>query len=246
MRLLLSTAIFVFAGFYLRAQTVLKTSSDSASPKTGVKVTVLNPNGKQPVPYSGHAMRADSVQQALKLAPGNFLRGDFSLYYEYRLSDQFSLEGAAGVTYIDYMYEVIENGARFILDENEGRSVKFYSGFSGRFQVRWYPSRYETAITGYYFAPEISRRSYRMDYLVNTGLISEPHPLRRTFTDFKLQFGFQDADPYERTFWEWYLAAGIRHIDQDHVEGRGPEAEFVHWNYWKPVIGGGIKIGFVL
>ncbi len=236
---------FFLHGFILPAQVVLQTSNDTAQKKTTVKVSVLNPHGKKPVAYDGHSMPADSVQQALKINPANFLRGEFSLYYEYRLARKFSVEAAAGVTYIDYIYELTQNNGRFIFNSG-ANSAKFYSGVAGRFQFRWYPSKYETAITGYYIAPEISYRSYKMDYLMNTGLILEPHRINRKYTDLRLQFGHQDADPYDPFFWEWYLSAGVRHFNEDFVTRAGLDAEFTHEDYWGPIIGGGIKLGFNL
>jgi hypothetical protein len=140
----------------------------------------------------------------------------------------------------------MQNGGRFIFKADEAGSAKFYSGYSARFQLRFYPSRYETAITGYYFAPEISYRTYKMDYLINTGLINEPHRLNRKYTDIRLQFGHQDADPYNAFFWEWYISAGVRRFNEDSVNKSGQDAEFEHWDYWGPVIGGGIKVGFNL
>ncbi|CAN5734972.1 hypothetical protein BH11BAC7_BH11BAC7_25450 [soil metagenome] len=247
MRTAFYISLFLFLhGIILPAQIVLHTSVDTTPAKTTVKVAVLNPHGKQAVAYSGHSMPVDSVQQALKINPANFLRGDFSLYYEYRLARHYSVEGALGVTYVDYVYELTQNAGRFILKANEANAVKFYSGVSTRLQFRWYPSRYENAISGYYFAPEISYRTYKMDYLVNTGLISEPHRLNRKYTDIRLQFGRQDPDPYDSFFWEWYLAAGFRHFNQDYVEKSGLDAEFGHEDYWGPVVGGGIKLGFNL
>lgn len=226
------------------AQTVLHTTGDTS--RTIIKVSVLNPHGKESMAYSGHSMHTDSVQQALKLNPVNWLHGDFSVYYEYRLSNSFSAEAAAGVTYIDYIYEITQNEGRFISKFGEAGSAKFYSGFSGRFQFRWYPSKYETPITGYYLAPEISTRNYKMDYLINTGLINEPHRLNRKYVDLRLQFGHQDADPYESFFWEWYISAGLRHFNEDYVSKSGLDAEFQHSDYWGPVIGAGLKIGFNL
>jgi hypothetical protein len=231
----------------LSAQHVLKTHHDTTEAKTApVKVTVINPNGKQPMKYQGRKMAADSVQQALKINFLQFARGEFSLYYEYRLSDAFSVEAGAGITYVDYIHELFVNEGRFISKSAEGKNVRFLSGFSGRAQLRWYPSRYETAISGFYLAPDFSRRNWQMDYLVNTGLINEPHRLNRSWTELRVQAGFQDADPYENLFWEWYVAAGFRYVDEDVVKGSGADAVFITDKYWEPVISGGIKLGFTL
>ncbi len=244
---------FLFTTGILSAQTVLHTkrdtvTHDTASQKrTRIKVSVLNPHEKKPIEYMGHSMHTDSVSDAIKLNPFNFARGEFAVYYEHRLSDAFSVEAAAGITYIDYLYEIFDNGGDFYPPTQRPKPpVKFYSGVAGRIQARWYPSRYETAITGFYLGPELSYRDYKMDYFVYTGLISEPHRVERKWTDLKLQIGYQTADPYERIFWDWYLSIGARHYDEIYMNGTGYTAEFIHDNYWGPVFGAGVKIGFTL
>ncbi|HEU4717256.1 MAG TPA: hypothetical protein VFU15_05465 [Bacteroidia bacterium] len=247
MRIFLLTALLFLASFPQAAgQTVLHTAGDSSDVKSKVKVRVINPHGKKPIDYTGVAIHTDSVQMAIKINPLNALRGDFPAYFEWRVSDPFSVEVALGATYIDYMYELVNNGGQYILDANERRNVKFYSGFTGRFQLRWYPSNSETAITGFYIAPEFARRTYRMDYYVNTGLIREPHPIHRNYTDFRLQIGWQNADPYENVFLEWFASAGIRFQQTDWIEGSGTEAVFKSDSWASFVVGGGLKIGFTL
>lgn len=248
MRLSLLTGTFLCGIIsILPAQVVLHTSPDTTKQNTGkVKVSVINPNGKQPMAYEGNSLHTDSVQQALKINPCQFPRGEFAFYYEYRLSDAFSAEAGLGVTYVDYIYELFGNDGRFLFKAQEGNNAHFQSGFAAHAQLRYYPSRYETAITGFYFAPDFSRRNWRMQYFVPTGLISEPHDINRSWTDVKLQIGYQDADPYDSMFWEWYLSAGLRLIDEDIVNGAGADAVFSHDHYWVPVISGGIKLGFTI
>jgi len=107
-------AVFLlFATNFLSSQTVLHTTHDTTQKQQDVKVTVINPHGKQPITYSGHAMPSDSVQQGVKINPFNFARGEFALYYEARISDAFSVEAAGGVTYTDYMYELFNNGGNY-------------------------------------------------------------------------------------------------------------------------------------
>lgn len=249
MRLIIPLTVFLlFMTNCLSGQIILHTSKDtSAAKKTGIKVSVLNPNGKSAMQYSGHSMHSDSVPYAVKLNPLNFTRGEFLLYYEHRLSDLFSVEGGAGVTYIDYCYELVSNGgANLSFAQGVKAPVKFYSGFSGNIQLRCYPSHYETAITGFYFGPVFSYKNYKMDYFVYTGLISEPHRMERKWTDVKLQIGYQTADPYQKIFWDWYASIGFRHHDDDSRDGTGTAAEFYHYNYWGAVVGAGVKIGFIL
>jgi hypothetical protein len=242
------TVFLLFATGFLSAQTVLHTSHDTTSQKKQhIKVSVINPHGKQPIEYSGHSMHSDSVQQGIKINFFNFARGEFALYYETRISDQWSVEAAGGVTYTDYIYEIVSNGGEYLsIGQLTKPPVKFYSGFTGRIQCRWYPSPYETAITGYYFAPELSYRNYKMDYFVYTGLISEPRRIERKWTDLKLQFGYQTADPYENIFWDWYVSAGARRYNETYKVGSGFEATFENNKGWGFVVGAGVKIGFTL
>jgi hypothetical protein len=236
--------------FAVQAQRVLKTSIDTTNKAdtnhTHVKVSVIDPNGKQAVRYSGTTMRADSVQQALKMNLILITRGEYSVFYEYRLSDAFSFEAGAGVTYTDYVYELFVNEGRFIFYDDEGRYTRFLSGFAGHALLRYYPSRYETAISGMYFTPEISRRTWQMQYNVPLGFISEPHRLKRSWTEFKLQWGYQNADPYENVFWEWFVSAGARFSNEDRVRNSGAEAQFWTKQDAGFTFGIGLKIGLTL
>ncbi|MBI3510491.1 MAG: hypothetical protein HY064_07485 [Bacteroidetes bacterium] len=240
-------SVLLIAG-NISAQTVIKTNADTTQPvKKEIHVNVMNPNGKQTVEYKGKVMHTDSVANAMKINLFNLSRGDYEIYCEHRFSDAFSAEAGIGATYIDYIYELSSNGGKYISVINGNlHNAKFYSGFAGGLQLRYYPSRYETAITGYYLAAGVTQRNYKMDYYVFTGLISEPHRVERNWTDFKIQFGYQDADPYERFFWEWYVSAGVRHAVEDKIEGDGLDAIYDHYDTMKLVIGGGVKIGFNL
>ncbi|HTL83412.1 MAG TPA: hypothetical protein VL651_16970 [Bacteroidia bacterium] len=245
MKNVLLLLVMLFSAGILEGQTVLKSGADTTKKK--IHVTVMNPNGKSNIPYQGKAMHTDSVTDAAKINFLNFARGDFELYYERRLSDGFSVEAAGGVTYVDYMYEFFNNGAQFFSWANGGKkNAKFYSGFASGIQLRWFPSRYETAITGYYFSAGATYRTYKMDYFVYNGLIGIPHHLNRTLTNFNIQFGHQDADPYERTFWEWYVSVGIGHAIEDTVDIHQNDVTFYHNNWWRPVVGAGIKLGFTI
>jgi hypothetical protein len=241
------TIVLLFTALFSGAQTVLHSSGDTAQKHVGIHVTILNPNGKQGITYQGNAVHTDSVVNALKFSVTGFFRGDHEVYFERRLSDALSVEAAGGITYIDYMYEMYQNGGRYFALMNNGeRNSKFYTGLAGGIQLRYYTSKYETAITGFYLAPGIAYRQYRMDYMVFTGLMSEAHPLNRTLTDIKLQLGWQNADPYNSIFWEFYLSAGLRHTVEDYVETNNYVEEFIHDDYWHPVVGAGLKLGFAL
>lgn len=241
------TGIFFLVLFALNvgAQTTTPEDTTKLRKKT-IKVNVIDPKGKKRVQYNGEPLLLDSVQKAAKIDPGLLLRGELSVYYEWRLSRHFSVEGSFGVTYIDFLYETFENNARFLPDGEESNRVQFHTGIAARLQPRYYPSRYESAIEGFYIAPTVCYRTWNMEYFVNNGLVAVPHDVKRTWTELRLQIGEQDCDPYSVVFTEWYLNFGVQMRNDDFVVGRGITAEVQNEIYSRLVFGAGIKIGFVL
>jgi hypothetical protein len=239
--------VILISCFEANAQVLLKTDSTKTdSSKTNVSVKVINPNGKGIVKYHGRAIQTDSVQQALKTGISQFARGEFSVFYEYRLSRHYSFELGAGVTYIDVPYELFVNDGDFLFEGLDATRSRFLSGYAGHAEIRYYPARYETAITGWYLAPAYSYRSWQMEYYVPLGFISETHRMKRIWNDFRLQVGYQNADPYETFFWEWYVAAGVRNVNEDMVTSR-PNNEYEFWKIQQTQfsLGGGVKLGIV-
>lgn len=214
--------------------------------KKTIKVNVIDPKGKKRVEYSGQPLFLDSVQKAMKIDPALLFRGEFSLFFEWRLNRHLSAEASAGLTYIDLLYETFENNGRFLPDGEESGDVQFHSGIAVRLQPRYYPSRYESAIEGFYLAPTFCYRTWNMQYYVNNGLVNVPHDVKRQWTEFRLQIGEQDCDPYSVVFTEWYLNFGVQLRNDTRVESRGLTAEIRHENFARMVVGAGIKIGFVL
>jgi len=214
--------------------------------KKTIKVSVIDPKGKKRVQYSGKPIFLDSVQKAVKVDPILLVRGEFSVFYEWRLSRHFSAEGALGLTFIDFLYETFENNGRFLPEGEESDDVQFHTGFAFRLQPRYYPSHLETAIEGFYMAPTYSYRTWDMTYYVNNGLVSFPHDVKREWHEFRFQIGEQDCDPYSVVFTEWYLNIGVQYRNDDRVFSRGVTAEIRHINESRLVLGAGVKIGFVL
>jgi hypothetical protein len=227
------------------AQTTAPGDTSQLKKKT-IKVNVIDPKGKKRVQYSGDPIFLDSVQKAVKVDPVLLFRGEFSVFYEWRLAQHFSIEGSGGITFIDFLYETFENDARFLPQGQEANDVQFHTGISLRLQPRYFPSHYVTAIEGFYMAPVYSYRTWNMTYYVSNGLVSFPHEVKREWNEFRLQIGDQDCDPYSVVFTEWYLNIGVQYRSDDVVYSRGITAEVQHTNESRLVLGAGIKIGFVL
>lgn len=242
-----SANIFFLLFFALRmsAQTTEPGDTTKLQKKT-IKVSVIDPKGKKRVQYSGEPIILDSVQKAVKVDPILLVRGEFSVFYEWRLSHHFSVEGGVGLTYIDLFYETFENDARFLPDGEEGSNAEFHTGIALRIQPRYFPSRFETAITGFYIAPTYAYRTWNMEYYINNGLVSFPHDVKRTWHEIRFQFGEQDCEPYSVPFTEWYINIGAQIREDDRVIGRGVTAEIGHVSEVRLMLGAGVKIGFVL
>jgi hypothetical protein len=245
---MLRAAVIFFLLFFplaVAAQDTVPADTTKLQKKT-IKVNVIDPKGKKRVTYNGEPMLLDSVQKAVKVDPGLLLRGELSVFYEWRLSRHFSVEGSGGVTFIDFLYETFENRGRFLPDGEEQNRAQFHTGVAARLQPRYYPSRYESAIEGFYIAPTLCYRTWKMEYFINNGLVNVPHDVRRQWTELRLQIGEQDCDPYSVVFTEWYLNFGVQFRNDDFVYGRGITAEIQNQNQSRLVFGAGIKIGFVL
>lgn len=237
--------LLLFCG-QLAAQVVDAPTDTTQPKKKTIRINVIDPKGKKRVAYDGQPIFLDSVQKAVKLDPILLTRGEFSVFYEWRLSDRFSVEGGLGITYIDFAYEIFENSGRFIRNGQEANDVQFHTGVAARAQARYFPSRFETALTGFYFAPTWAYRTWNMEYYINNGLVSVPYDVKRSWHEIRLQIGEQDPDPYSVVFTEWYLNFGVQFRENDHVDGRGLTAEIGHTSEVRLVLGAGVKIGFVL
>ena len=239
-------AAAVFLGGTLWAQMHSNPGDTTVPKKKTIRVNVIDPKGKKKIPYNGTPIVLDSVQKALKLDMAVLLRGEFSVFYEWRLGKHCSAEGSFGLTYIDPLYELFENDARFFRGADERSDVEFHTGIAARASLRYYPSRYETAIEGFYIAPVYTYRTWNMEYFVNNGLVAIPYDVKRQWQEIRLQFGEQDPDPYSVVFTEWYFNIGLQFRSDDRVDGRGITAEISHERFSRVVFGVGVRIGFVL
>jgi hypothetical protein len=237
--------LILFASGTLHSQVVAPGDTNTTKKKT-IKVNVIEPAGKRKVVYNGQPILTDSVQKAVKLDPTLLVRGEFSVFYEWRLSRHFSVEGGLGLTFIDFCYELFQNNGRFVLNGQQNGDAQFQTGIALRGQFRYFPARYESAIGGFYIAPAFAYRTWNMDYLVSNGLVTEAFPVKRQWTEIRLQIGEQDPDPYSVLFTEWYLNVGYQFRDEDRVRGQGVTSEIVHRNTSRVVFGIGVKIGFVI
>jgi|GEM_PF-7051652 len=181
----------------------------------------------------------DSVQIAFKCDPVLLLNGELPVFVEKRLNRYFSVEGALGVTYMDFLYEAGVNGAYFIGNKN----AKFRSGFCARAQFRLFPRHADAAISGFYLGPDAAYRTYLMDWYEFTGLLNDVYRSTRKVSELQLVIGWQNADHSDEMFWDAYVAVGLRQTKELRVT-EIPNVSLPPAERTRPVVNAGIKLGW--
>lgn len=213
MRLLL-IIVWLIAGYFpVSGQYRLDTGRMPDTTRTADTAVVQSPPPQAPLPVPLRRMYNDPPDILLKINPGLLIRGQVPVYLEYRLSDHFTVEAAAGITYLDLYYETTVNGGYFLFNKR----AKFRNGFLGAAQFRYFPSRYEHAPAGFYTGPQVAARNYQMLWLTNTGFIYEKELEKRSMYDLRWVAGWQNPNARDQWFFDIYGAIGMRYISEKRV-----------------------------
>jgi len=188
-----------------------------------------------------------SAGWAIKCNPIILSRGELPVYVEHRLSKNFSLEAALGVTFEDFFKEsVLQGKPLFQKDPN----VDKLSGITGKLAFRYYPRH--NALSDLYVSPEIDFKNYRKDvngvYMGSDGRYTSGKLRdKQDYVDFKAIIGFQNTDEFNSDFYtDWYLGIGLRLGAEDNVVADELNAAVIkinHADVLSPVIAVGVKIG---
>jgi hypothetical protein len=191
------------------------------------------------------AERDKNIYNLIKINPLLVLNGDIPIYYERRIMDRLSIEGAIGITHMDYIYQGITT-------ENYEEERRAKLGYSLMISAKFYPSNHTKALDEIYFGPEIRHRRYNTEVedCGNTSLTGFI-PEYRTLTDFKLTVGYISYIS-DNVIFDFYGGVGLRSRNisyaycDDIYNGSSYNAvmEFEKINDFVPIISAGIKIGF--
>lgn len=187
--------------------------------------------------------RESSIYNLIKINPLLILNGDIPIYYERRIADQFSVEGAVGFTYTDYLY------SGFVLADAYGyeEERQYKPGYSLMASAKFYPSNYSKALDEFYFGVEIRHRRYNSEVedcenITISGWVSE----HRSLTDFKFTGGYISYLS-DRVIADIYAGIGMRKRDYHFAYCDGTASTsmtHVRKNDIVPVISAGVKLGF--
>lgn len=215
MRLLL-IIVWLIAGYFpvsgqYRLDTGRMPDTSRATDSAAVKSVPVP--AKQPLPAPYRRMYNEPSELMLKINPMQLVRGALPVYLEYRISNHFSVEVAAGITYLDPFYETAVNDGYFLFNKR----AKFRNGFLGAAQFRYFPSRREQAPAGFYTGPQLAARNYQMHWLTNTGFIVEKELEKRNMYDLRWVAGWQNPNTRDQWFFDMYGALGVRYIRETRV-----------------------------
>ncbi len=164
-----------------------------------------------------HEKEPLNLHTSVKLNPLLILAGDMPLYIEQKIARKMSVEVGVGLTYDNMLTQFLDSD-RYREDVNRENAMSY--SFSGA--LRYYPSSVYPALEGYYFAPEMRYRSYKANAFEYNGDRYEV-PQSRTFTDYKLTFGFVDFIE-DHILMDFYAGIGIR--NREYVNLINPETVF--------------------
>jgi hypothetical protein len=199
---------------------------------------------------TGRANIPNTPSWTFKFSPTALVRGEVPLYFEHRLSHNYSAEAALGITFEDYFREnILEGKPLFPKPSNVDR----LSGITSRLGLRYFFKHQSPS--GIYISPELEYKNYRKDvhgvYLNSNGQYAEGklHD-QQSYSELKVLLGFQNTDEYERDFlFDWFVGLGVRVGTEDNVSPDEMNADVIknrHVNVIAPILSFGLKLGFGL
>jgi hypothetical protein len=208
--------------------------------KDTAKVTVYEPfSATQTVD-----MQKDIVYEKnmVKWNMGMLLRGAFEMDFEHCLTDKFTVEVGAGVTYVDLASYAVSNDADL---DFENTTFKYGPVFAG--DIKFYPHS-APGFEGMYFSIPVRIRDYysekKLTYNINN--ISVTNTFNSDYKHFEFGFivGNQSGDYWDVT-WDYFFGIGINSTSSNTpVYSINDIPVQTTQNKVTPVIFCGFKLGF--
>lgn len=140
---------------------------------------------------------------------GMIMRGCFEMDYERVLSEKFTFEVGAGVTYVDLIYAVAGD-----LDNLGGGNVKYKYGPLVTADMRFYP-RSVTDFDGFYISLMYRYRKYNaietVGYQTNNINYNYEMKNNHAHSEFGFIVGSQSGDYFDLVY-DYYFGVGISNI----------------------------------
>ncbi len=200
-------------------------------------------------------------KNAFKFNPLLILNGEAPVYYERALNNNFSIEGAIGITFKNY----IGNVSNFLFEENNDDEIydtkkeKIKSNISFKLGVRYYTGG--VVLDGFYFALEYANRKYSAEQTITyenydpitffSTTQTNVFNTETLYNEFKLIAGSQSHSYWDNFFIDYYFGVGInkQSIKKiSRIEGINNSSnytyELISEKKLSPSLYAGLKIGF--
>lgn len=186
-----------------------------------------------------------AVINAVKVDPIQIVFGDFRLFYERLITDQYSVELGVGITGRNYAADVFD----YSLDDL-GDNVDIKSGYNFSIALRHYFRESEEMI-GPYLSLGFDTRKYQTNFSVidtSGALTGDTFEDVRRFSTLYATFGIQAIPLSSNVFGDFYIGVGVRKVDFDIVRAddiRRPETYSIsNTSEYRPAVLAGVKLGF--
>lgn len=190
-------------------------------------------------------LRTRADDKAIKMNISTIFRGDYSISYEQKIYQDFSVELGLGIAYYDALFE---EGLFFNYSPNNlvHNKREYLGGPSIKAAGKWYPSSQSEGITGVYLGLEGSYRKYNSEILDYTSTKIKEFNIHK---DFRTFFGYQDVGWNDYILWDVTFGFGYRVHDRkylgwvDNQSGYQQSVYVGNKNY--PFFFIGLKAGFL-
>ena len=194
----------------------------------------------------------------IKFNPYDLIIGDFPVFFERPINNNWSVEAAPGLTFRDVELDVLNQASISNLTSFPYNSdSKSGIGYSFNADARYYPGK-DNMMDGIYLSPEISFRHYVIEYpesgpAPNTTTYSTGHT---NATDFKLILGHESDEWIDGFYIDYYFGIGARLISGVEYADVTTQVNYFgttiinttwsqeHFSFFKPAFYWGIKLGF--
>jgi len=248
----MSLPIYFSLVFLLSQGGMTFAQKNSLSGNDSLKLEKINVFSDVPVyPSRSTVLSSDkkntSADWSIKCNPFILTRGEVPVYLERRLSTDWSIEGAVGVTFADYLKEVVLKGGPLI---QKDANVSRLSGICGKLGTRYYTGH--NTSEGVYVALEADYTTYRKDvkgvYLDSDGRYTGGKLRdKQEYLDGVVLVGWKLSDPSENDFsFDWFIGAGVRSGMENNVVPDELNANVIRINraeVLNPLVTVGLKIG---
>lgn len=198
-------------------------------------------------PFVTQTSKRGDFNNLIKIGVLSPFRGVFELGYERLLPKSFSLEGFAGLTYKDYIFERFYSNGLY-----NSTFVAAGLGYSGRLAVKYYPFS-QGWFSGVYFSNEAGYRKYNfqanlMETTSNGSTYNRQLNIGYAFTEVKLFLGQNLANSSGRFFIDYKIGLIFRHVNATYPEfvntGNGTQYKVGRSEKFNPALGFNILAGY--